>query len=343
MQEMKNANSTLPETSAAKLHGGSHSRLSLARRLRLQQLAVFEKVVESGSILAASRELAMTQPAVSKAIRELERQLGDLLFVRGKRGVALTEFGGLFERHTKAMLGELRYLAEDLNTWQSGASGHVVVGTLISAAATLLPEAITRLRQSAPDVVVTIRVGPNSTLFPALTRGELDVVVGVLPDKTSEVRRDNTKQAPLTHVPLYEEALRVVVGSRNAVARRRKIRLTELHEQEWIVPTQDSVAYPSVVAFFAGDDLPMPRRLVESVSILTNLGLITAGSMVALMPQSAAERFSEAGLLAILPLQGLSPFSEVGYTIRSDRDPTAATERFLAALHDAGAHLHRPQ
>ncbi|UUZ69712.1 LysR family transcriptional regulator [Polaromonas sp. P2-4] len=318
-----------------------HSRLSLARRLRLQQLAVFEKVVEMGSILAASRELSMTQPAVSKSIHELEQQLDGLLFVRGKRGVVLTELGSLFERHTKTMLAELRYLADDLNDWQTGISGHVIVGTLITASATLLPEAITRLRQAVPDVVVTVRVGPNSMLFPALARGELDVVVGVLPDDTSAVLRDDAERARLTHVALYAEALRAVVGSQNALARRRKIRLADLHELEWIVPTQDSVAYPSVRALFEKEGLAMPRRLVESVSILTNLGLVSSGSMVALMPQSAAERFAQAGLLNILPLEGLSPFSDVGYTVRSDRPPSAAAQHFLTALRDAGRELYR--
>jgi DNA-binding transcriptional LysR family regulator len=319
-----------------------HSRLSLARRLRLQQLAVFEKVVEMGSILAASRELTMTQPAVSKSIHELEQQLDGLLFVRGKRGVVLTEFGSLFERHTKTMLAELRHLADALNDWQSGASGHVIVGTLITASATLLPEAITQLRQVVPDVVVTVRVGPNSTLFPALARGELDVVVGVLPQDTSALLFDTFERARLTHVALYEEALYVVVGRQNPLARRRKIRLADLQGLEWIVPTQDSVAYPSVRALFENEGLAMPRRLVESVSILTNIGLVTSGSMVALIPQSAAERFAEAGLLTILPLQGLSPFSDVGYTVRSDRPPSAATQHFLTALREAGQNLHRP-
>lgn len=318
-----------------------HSRLSLARRLRLQQLAVFEKVVEMGSILAASRELAMTQPAVSKSIHELEQQLDGLLFVRGKRGVVLTEFGSLFERHTKTLLAELRYLADDLNDWQTGISGHVIVGTLITASATLLPEAITRLRQAVPDVVVTVRVGPNSMLFPALARGELDVVVGVLPEDASVVLRDNIERARLTHVPLYEESLRVVVGRKNALARRRKISLADMHELEWIVPTQDSAAYPSVRAFFEKEGLAMPRRVVESVSILTNLGLVSSGSMAALMPQSAAERFAQAGLLAILPLEGLNAFSDVGYTVRSDRTPSAAAQHFLTALRDAGQALHR--
>ena len=82
-----------------------HSRLSLARRLRLQQLAVFEKVVEAGSILAASNELAMTQPAVSKSIQELEAQLGGALFGRGQR---------VAEALRGREIGDLQHDAEDL-------------------------------------------------------------------------------------------------------------------------------------------------------------------------------------------------------------------------------------
>lgn len=315
-----------------------HSRSSLARRVRLQQFVVFEKVVEAGSILAASRELAMTQPAVSKIVHELEQQLGGALFLRSKRGVVLTELGALFERHTKTILGELRYLAEDLNAWQTGQAGQVIVGTLITASATLLPAAITRLKRVAPEVLVTVRVGPNPMLFPALARGELDVVVGVLPEANS-MALDDAERGRLSHVALYQEGLRVVVGSQQPLARRRKLRLAELHELEWIVPTQDSVAYASVRAFFEAEGLPMPRRLVESVSILTNLGLLQGGPVVALMPQSAAERFAQAGLVRVLPLKGLKPFSEVGYTVRSDRAPTAAAQLFLDALRQAGQEI----
>lgn len=316
-----------------------HSRDSLARRLRLQQIAVFQKVVEAGSILAASRELAMTQPAVSKSMRELEQQLGGVLFARGKRGVALTEFGSLFERYARTMLAEVRHLAEDLNDWQSGTAGHVVVGTLITASASLLPEAISRLRQAAPDVVVTVRVGSNSILFPALARGELDVVVGFLPADTPAVLQHEDVQARLLHVPLHDEGMRVVVARDHALARRRKISLAELHGLEWIVPTPDSVAYPTVRSFFAREGLEMPARRVESVSILTNLELLTRRPMVALMPQSAARRFAQSGLVALLPLQSEEPFGTVGYTLRGGRAPSTTTQRLLAALKEASEKL----
>ena len=96
---------------AAQPGAARHSRQSLARRLRLQQLMIFEQVLASGSLLAAAGELAMTQPAISKSIQELESQLGGALFVRGKRGVQLTEFGRRFEPHAAHMLAELRQLA----------------------------------------------------------------------------------------------------------------------------------------------------------------------------------------------------------------------------------------
>jgi len=319
-------------------HVPKHSRSSLARRLRLQQLVIFEKVLEAGSILAASRELAMTQPAVSKSIHDIERQLGESLFVRGKQGVVPTAFGQAFEHHAKAMLAELRYLAEALNAAHSGATGHVVVGTLITASASLLPQAITRLRTSAPDVVVTVRVGANSMLFPALARGEVDVVVGYLPDAAG-AELDQAGRARLAHVRLYDEALCVAVGPQHPLARRRRVAAEALRSCDWIIPTPDSVAYPQVRAFFAQQGLALPHAPVESISILTNLELLRSSEMVALMPQSAATRFAAAGLLSILPLAGLSPFSAVGYTLRADRQPTSATARFVTALEEAGRSL----
>ncbi len=318
----------------------SHSKLSLARTLKMQQVVVFEKVVEVGSILAASTELAMTQSAVSKSIHELERHLGQALFVRSKRGVALTDFGSDFEQHAKSILAELRYLAEGLNDWRSGASGHVIVGTLITASATLLPEAIHRLRQGASDVSVEVRVGSIATLFPLLARGELDVVVGFLPHMAS-MHVGDADYARLSHVRLYQEALSVVVGAQHPLARRRKLTLRELSDLDWILPTSDSFAYESAIALFHAEGLALPQRVVHSVSILTNLGLLTGSQMVGLMPQSAALPFVEAGLISILPMGRLKPFCDVGYSVRADRPPTATAQRFLDALHEAGKKLQK--
>lgn len=301
---------------------------------------IFEEVVAAGSILAASRELSMTQPAVSKAVQELEAQLGGQLFLRGKRGVVLTELGNMVERHARIILGELRYFADDLNATQAGTTGSITVGTLITASGTLLPEALHRLRLVAPDVVVTVRVGSNALFFPELIRGELDLVVGALPlpdDAAAGVEPADGEQ--LRHVPLYSEGVCVVVGKDSPLAKRKQISLAELHDGDWIVPTRESQAYASVRAFFLRAGLDLPRRRIESVSILTNLALLGGGSMIAVMAQSAAQRFAREGSLVILPMQGLENFGVVGYTLRSNRPPTAATALLLNALQEVAREM----
>jgi DNA-binding transcriptional LysR family regulator len=308
-----------------------HSKLSLARRLKLQQLSILEQVIERGSIVAASRALNMTQPAVSKSIRETEAHFGRALFTREKRGVRLTEFGQLVARHASSLLAELRLLADDVNAWNSGTSGQVVVGTLISASAKLLPDAIIKLREMAPDVVVRVSVGSNAALYPELAGGKLDLVIGLLPSE-DELELCGVTGTSLLHVPLYEEALCVVVGRQHPLASAESVSAEDLKNMDWIVPTPESAAARSMKAFFRHTCLHLPRRKVESLSILTNLALLQSSLMVGLMPRTVAARFASTGQLAVLCLGRPNPFGKVGYTVCSERAPTASAQRMIDAL-----------
>ena len=139
------------------------SNHTLARRLRLQQVVILEQVLSSGTISAASRELHLTQPAISKAVQELEDHFGRPLLTRSSRGVSPTDFGLMVQKHAKSLMTELRYLADDINAWNDGVSGKVMVGTLLAASAQLLPQAIIRMREIAPNVVVQVNVGEDSS------------------------------------------------------------------------------------------------------------------------------------------------------------------------------------
>jgi DNA-binding transcriptional LysR family regulator len=91
------------------------TELGLSRRLRLSQLFIFDRVVETGSIMRTANDLSMTQPAVTKIIQELESSFDGALFARSNRGVVPTELGRLLSRRVKSLLGELRYMTEELN------------------------------------------------------------------------------------------------------------------------------------------------------------------------------------------------------------------------------------
>jgi len=302
------------------------SKHSLARRLKLQQLAIFERVLACGSLLGAARELHMTQPAVSKSIQELEEHFGQPLLIRSRRGVRPTDFGLMLHSHSQTMLADLRFLADDLNSWNAGVSGKVVAGTLLTAAADLLPRALLRLRELAPSVVVEVRVGVNEKMFAELAAGELDIVIGLLPSQDAS--------SSLVHTSLYVETLCAVVGRRHPLATNGITDVSQLASMDWILTVSQSDARRSALRFFEELGISMPTRVIESVSLMTNIGLLVDSRMIALMPFSVARKFVHLGLLSVLPLGQQLPFGNVGYTLSKGRTVTPANQRLIMALHD---------
>ena len=106
----------------------------------------------------------------------------------------------------------------------------------------------------------------------------------------------------LSHHALFEEALCVVVGKGYRMGADRVTHLAQLTGASWILPTPDSPARLAAEHLFRAAGLPLPTDIVESLSILTNIGLLLRAPYVALMPRTAARQFSDAGLLRILDL-----------------------------------------
>lgn len=302
---------------------------ALGHKLKLHQLQIFERVLERRSLSRAANELNLTQPSVTKAIYELEKFVGAPLFERSNRGVVPTELAHLLGRRVKTLMAELRYMTDELNAALTGESGHVIVGTLIAASAKLLPEAISMLMQEHPGIRVTVSEGPSSQLFPALATGDLDIVVGRLPERDIALGY----AYPLTHHTLYEEKLHAVVGAHHPLALAENLELGQLMELPWILPSAESPLRSSVEQTFHRTGLGIPPRHIESLSLLTNLGILLRGEAIALMPQDAAAQFLDHGLLKLLPLAEFGLFGRVGYSVRANRQLTPASQHLIEYLH----------
>ncbi|MDE1180069.1 LysR substrate-binding domain-containing protein [Paraburkholderia sp.] len=309
------------------------SHVSLSRKLKLQQLILIAKVIDSGSLLRAAKELGMTQPAISKAVQELEAFFSAPLFERTNRGVVPTELGRLLGRRAKSMSTELRYLTDEINALQGGTAGHLIVGTLIVASARLLPVAIRLLKDQAPGMLVTVREGSTTQLFPALSTGDLDIVVGRLPERELPL----ANAFPLHHEVLFQESICLVVGARHALALPRRPRLADLVDLPWILPLADSPTRLRAERLFEDAGLSLPVDRVESLSMLTNIGLLLERACVALMPRVAAQQFVDAGLLAIVPVSEAADFGAVGFSVRADKKASPACARFIACLRESAA------
>jgi len=300
----------------------------LGRRLKVSQLVIFNRVMETGSLLRAANDLQMTQPAVTKVVQELEYCFEGELFSRTNRGVVPTDLGLLVARRIKSLLAELRLLADEVNDFRGGVTGHVVVGTLISASAHLLPSAIASLKRDAPGVLVTVREGPTVELFSALATGDLDVVVGRLPE--SELPISNA--FPLSHFSLFDDQLCVVAGKPHADGLSAVTALPELEGVPWILPPPESPMRLTADRLFRTSGLPFPADAIESLSMLTNIGLLLEAPRVALMPHRVARQFVRMGLLHVLDLPAIGTFGSVGYSVRAGRDLTPAGQSLIARL-----------
>lgn len=306
------------------------SSLVRIRDLKFKQLLVFERVAALGSMHKAAVALHMSQPNVFKIIEQLERLLDVPLFERSSRGVVPNAFAERLLERVKPMLGDARAMGEDLAAIRKVERGHVMVGTLISASARLLPEAITLMKHRHPGVDITVREATNDVLFPMLVVGELDLIIGRLPEE------------PINGVDsyaLYDEGLVLVVRSGHPLVERADFALEALVTYPWILPITESPVRAQVEGFFLARGLPIPANRVESLSLLTNLGVLLRSDTVAMLPRAAATPLMESGFLRSLPMEEKLRFGTVGYSLRAGRSPTPAGAVFAKILKEISAGI----
>jgi DNA-binding transcriptional LysR family regulator len=298
-------------------------------RLKLRPLVVFAAVAEAGRIGAAADALHISQPAVTKAIRELEATIGVALFRRHPRGVSLTEEGAILHRHVVPVLAHLGHAGSELKAWREGVTGHVRVGVLIAAAPRLLPLAIARLKAGHPGILVTVREATNDQLLPALGEGALDMVVGRL--------ADGNLSAGLVHQVLYDEPVLIVVRAGHPLLEIAGLTLADLVGAGWILPPPETALRGEIDHAFRAQGLEPPRSIVESVSMLTNRTLLLETQMIGVLPAQVAEGDRALGLLAVLPVALPTVKRAIGVTRPAFGAPSPSVAAMLACL-EAVAH-----
>lgn len=311
------------------------SVVSVARKLKFYQLVVLDQVVQSGSLLRAAQVLNLTQPAVTKVIHELESYFDAPLLERSNRGVKVTELGELVLRRARSMLAELRALSDEVEAFRDGTSGHVVVGTLISASTSLLPRALRLLKSRAPRVLVSVRIGQFDQLFPALIGGEVDLVVGRVPDDWQA----RGEARALGVDVLYDERLCIVGGHGHPLHAGGAVSLVELHAYPWVLPPPGSLLRQTVDHLFAQAGLALPGNVIESLSVLTNVALMQDQQTVGLLPLETARQLADGGGVRAFELDIALRFGDIGCFHPSGRELGPAARLFRECLRAASEEL----
>lgn len=299
----------------------------ITRKFRLRHVELIAEAYDCRSILKASRRLNLTQPTVTKALHDVESTLGLKLFERSNRGLEPTVYGEIFARHAKIVLAQLRHAAEELESLRAGYSGKVTVGTLLAASASILPDAIALLKKERPGVTISVMVGTYDILMPSLLVGDLDMVLGRLPEEG--------RSRALVYEEFYAEPICVVSRRAHPLARKRRLALKELANEAWLLPLPETELRRQLERAFVDAGAPLPRNVIESVSVLTNRALLRKSDCIGIMPYHVALDDVEQGLLAILPVKLKRIESPVGAILRAPGHLPPAASALLDCLRVA--------
>lgn len=304
----------------------------LRSRLKMRHILLLAAIERHKSLHKAAAALHMTQPAATRLLGELEATLDLKLFQRTSRGLAPTPHGESLVRHARQMLGTLDHARAELSAISAGASGRIVMGTLLVVAPVLVPQALARFKRNWPRVTVEVREGTLATLLPQLRGGEIDLVVGRL---TADFDSDG-----LHFEPCYDEPMCVVVGAHHPLADRRGLRLADLAAAAWILPLPETAYRQRIDAAFRNEGVDPPAQLVESVSILTNTMLLQETDMLGVLPFNVARHYVAAGSVRVLDVRLPEPSGPVGMITLDGLAGSTVVEPLLAALRDVAATMH---
>jgi DNA-binding transcriptional LysR family regulator len=282
---------------------------------------IFRTVVRAGALGAAARELGWTQPAVSQQLRQLERETGCTLLLRGPRGVTPTEAGTLLVARADAVAAQLAMAEEEVAGVAALRRGRVRLAAFPSASATLVPRALARLSQDSPDLDVALTEAEPPEALALLADGQVDLalVFGYreAPAPTA---------AELSWVPLGREPVRLVLPA-GRVSGGRRVGLAELADQPWIAGCDRCRAHLLHLCDQAGF-VPNIRHVTDDYVVVQNL--VAAGLGVALLPRSALDAYRHPAL-DIQPLRPAS-YRHLGAVHRAGAETVPAVRALLEAL-----------
>src|SRR5579862_2668231 len=228
-------------------------------RLKARHIVLLVHLDEQRSILRAARAANMTQPGASKLLGELEESLGVLLFERHARGIVPTEYGEIMMRRARSALAEVERAQDEIVALRSGLAGRAAIGAVMNAGMNVVPLAVAALKERHPRVLVRIDVDNSDVLVSALLRGELDMAVA----------RVSTAHgaAELNFEALAGEMHSLIVRARHPLLRKRRLAMSDLVEQPWILPPPGSLLRERLDSTFVHRGLGPPRNVVETASI----------------------------------------------------------------------------
>jgi DNA-binding transcriptional LysR family regulator len=304
----------------------------VGRRLKLRDLHVLLAVVEWGSMSKAAERLAISRPAVSKAIANLEHTLGVSLLDRSAAGIAPTRFGLALIKRSGAVFDELRQSVKEIEFLSDPTVGELSVGTSEPIAAGFLAAVLERLSRQHPKLTCEIVQDDVATLqLRHLRERRVELVIArMLPAIENE---------EIDGEILFHERLHVVAGPKSKWASQRKVALADIASEPWILAPLELAEGSPVIEAFRSRGLQIPNVQILGYSLPLRSTLLASGRFLTVVPGSVLRYSAERFLLKALPIE-LPPWQQpVAVLTLRNRALSPAAGRLIECAREAAKQL----
>lgn len=291
----------------------------------LRRLHIFLALYRLHHTQSVASALGISQPAVSAALKVLEKGAGMLLFQRTPKGMMPTPAGREMAPFISRALNEIRRIPEEIAAYQGALTGTVHIGALPLCRSSLLPRAICQLLTRYPGIKVVTNESAFSALVTELRAGDIDFILGAL--------RQDEAVLDIHNQVLFEEDLILLARPQHPLAGRPLVP-ADLHATQWILPRDNTPSRHLLDCAFQSLGMAVPLPMVESGDLAIVRGLLLNSDMVAAVSSHQLEYELSAGILQPLRLNLPDTRRQIGLTFRQGALHSPAAKALLQCISE---------
>jgi DNA-binding transcriptional LysR family regulator len=282
-------------------------------------------VMEEGSLGKAAQRLNISQPALTKSIQRLEQHLGVPLFDREARGMKPTFYADSLRDYAKAACVGMAEAESQIASLRNGTEGIITVAGPPVIVTELLPQILVRLSQERPKLQIRV-VARNKNLFTGLLEGKFNLVVAML---YNEMPKEG-----LSKQWLFDDRLVLITRPDHPLAKRRKVKPSDLLDQKWIFSDIDTWNHRRLQLYFEQAGLPVPRARIETRNQVILKSIVMVSDHIGMMPKLGVETELAKGQLKCVELDSPLMLRPIGIVQRENEPRSPAVKSFVRIVED---------
>jgi DNA-binding transcriptional LysR family regulator len=265
------------------------------RNLQLKDFRLIQAVHETGQLGLAAERMALSQPAASRMLANIERAVGAPVFLRHPKGMTPTPVGETLIRNGHNLLNGFDRTLREISSVSEGLAGTARVGSVTDGAVAFVVPAIQELKKTANGADIHVDVAPSDVLVEGLFRGDYDFVLSRIPPKYDKRQ--------LEVRPGRHEDICFMMRAGHPLADNQTASLQELAAYEWVVQAPQTPLRQALEGVFVSAGVDLPGDIVNTTSMLVMISYLASSDALAPTPRSVADLFvanNLAGGLAIV-------------------------------------------